>query len=66
MPYDLDLVKKGFGVSFVYEVLADSDPDIAKFTIKNEPIVREFNIVYLKHADLSEQIEWFFGERTGA
>lgn len=63
-PVILDLVKKGFGVSFVYEVLADSDPDIAKFTIKNEPIVREFNIVYLKHADLSEQIEWFFGERT--
>ena len=62
-PVILNLVKKGFGVSFVYEVLADSDQDIAKFTIKNEPIVREFNIVYQKYAHVSEQIEWFFGER---
>lgn len=60
----LDLVKEGFGVSFVYEVLADSDPNIAKFTIKGEPIVREFNIVYLKHADLQEKINWFFPERS--
>lgn len=59
----LDLVKKGFGVSFVYEVLANSDPGIAKFSIKNEPIVRQFNIVYLKHADLQEQIDWFFQGR---
>jgi len=59
-PIILDLVKQGFGVSFVYEVLADSDPDIAKFTITGEPIVREFNIVYLKHADLQEKIHWFF------
>ncbi|MBR2132432.1 MAG: LysR family transcriptional regulator [Oscillospiraceae bacterium] len=60
-PVILDLVKKGIGVSFVYEVLANSDPNIAKFAIKNEPIVREFNVVYLKNADLHEQIEWFFG-----
>lgn len=62
-PVILDLVKEGFGVSFVYEVLADSDPDLAKFTIQGEPIVREFNIVYLKHADLQEKIHWFFPER---
>ena len=65
-PVILDLVKKGVGVSFVYEVLADSDPNIAKFTIKNEPIVRAFNIVYLKNADLHEQIEWFFGRSLEA
>ena len=59
----LDLVKEGFGVSFVYEVLADSDPDIGKFTILGEPIVREFNIVYLKYADIQEKIEWFFPEK---
>lgn len=63
-PVILNLVKQGFGVSFVYEVLANSDPDIAKFTIKNEPIVREFNIVYLKHADPGEQIGWFFEGRV--
>lgn len=63
-PVILDLVKKGFGVSFVYEVLADSDPDIAKFSIRGEHIVREFNIVYLKHADLQEKISWFFPGRN--
>lgn len=63
-PVILDLVKHGFGVSFVYEVLADSDPNIAKFTIEGEPIVREFNIVYLKHANLQEQINWFFPGRA--
>ena len=63
-PVILDLVKKGFGVSFVYEVLADSDPNIAKFTIRGERIVREFNIVYLKHADLQEKISWFFPGRN--
>ena len=63
-PVILDLVKKGFGVSFVYEVLADSDPNIAKFTIRGEHIVREFNIVYLKHADLQEKISWFFPGRN--
>ena len=63
-PVILDLVKKGFGVSFVYEVLADSDPNIAKFTIRGERIVREFNIVYLRHADLQEKISWFFPGRN--
>ena len=56
----LDLVKEGFGVSFVYNVLADSDPDIEKFSIQGEPIVREFNIVYLKHTDIQEKIDLFF------
>ena len=59
-PVILDLVKNGFGVSFVYEVLADNHPEVAKFTIQGEPIVREFNIVYLKHGDLQEKINWFF------
>ena len=58
----LDLVKQGFGISFVYNILADSDPDIAKFTLQGETVVREFNIVYLKYADLSEKIGWFFEE----
>lgn len=56
----LDLVKEGFGVSFVYNVLADSDPDIGKFSIQGEPIVREFNIVYLKHTNVQEKIDLFF------
>lgn len=56
----LDLVKQGFGVSFVYNILADSDPELAKFTIHGESVVREFNIVYLKYADMAEKIQWFF------
>lgn len=58
----LDLVKSGYGVSFVYNILADSDPELAKFTLRGESVVREFNIVYLKYADLHEKIGWFFGD----
>ena len=65
-PLILDMVKNGFGVSFVYEVLADSDPGVAKFTIEGEPIIREFNIVYLKYPDLQEKIDLFFPERREA
>lgn len=56
----LDLVKKGIGISFVYNILADSDPEIGKFTIQGEPIVREFNLVYLKHTNPREKIDLFF------
>lgn len=55
----LDLVKDGCGVSFVYEILADSHPDIATFRLSGEPIIREFNIVTLKYSDMSEKISWF-------
>ena len=57
----LDLVKQGFGVSFVYNILADSDTDLAKFSIRGESVVREFNIVYLKYADVDEKIRCFLG-----
>ena len=57
----LDLVKQGFGVSFVYNILADSDPALAKFSIRGETVVREFNVVYLKYADMGEKIRLLFG-----
>ena len=57
----LDLVKQGFGVSFVYNILADSDPGLAKFSIRGESVVREFNVVYLKYANMEEKIRLFFG-----
>ena len=57
----LSLVRKGFGVSFVYNILADSDPELAKFTIRGESVVREFNIVYLKYADMRDRIASLFG-----
>lgn len=56
----LDLVKEGFGVSFVYEILADSDSELSTFRIQGEAIVREFNLVYLKHTDMREKIDLFF------
>ena len=34
--------------------------DVEKFSIQGEPIVREFNIVYLKHTDVQEKIDLFF------
>lgn len=60
----LDLVKTGFGISFVYSILADSDPDLGQFQLEGEPIIREFNIVYLKHADLRQKIDWFFPQKN--
>lgn len=61
----LDLVKRGFGISFVYNILADSDSDLAKFTIRGHKIVRGFNVVYLKYADMREKIDLFFGGEFG-
>ena len=57
----LDLVKQGLGVSFVYNILADSDPGLSKFALRGETVVREFNIVYLKYAPIHEKIRWFLG-----
>ena len=56
----LDLVKQGFGVSFVYNILAQSDKELSTFHIQGETIVREFNLVYLKHTDMQEKIDLFF------
>ena len=61
-PLILDMVKHGYGISFVYNVLADSDSDIAKFTFKEHQIVREFNIVFLKHANAKAYIRYFFDQ----
>lgn len=58
----LEMVKAGLGVSFVYQVLADSDPELGKFTLQGEPILREFDIVYLKHTDPTEKIRLLLGE----
>ena len=55
----IDLIKSGYGISFVYEVLAKSDPELGIFTLKGEPLIREFNIIYLKYAEVGEKIGWF-------
>lgn len=56
----LEAVKAGIGISFVYQVLADSQPDLGTFQIQGEPIIREFNIVYPKHTAPEEEIRLFF------
>ena len=58
----LDAVKQNLGVSFVYEALADSDPQLGKFWMEGDPIIREFNIVYLKNTDPQEKIRLFLQE----
>ena len=54
----LDFVKKGYGISFVYEVLANH-ANLAKFTISSGKIEREFNFVYLKDTGAEEKIKHF-------
>lgn len=56
----LEAVKAGIGISFVYQVLADSQPDLGTFQIQGDPIIREFNIVYPKHTAPEEEIRLFF------
>ena len=60
----LDLVKRGYGISFVYDILAGSDPELAKFTLRGASVVREFNIVYLTYADLRAKIRLFFDDEV--
>lgn len=59
----LEMVRNGAGVSFVYKVLADSEPDLDQFTIQGENIVREFNLVWLKNANIQEKVQLFFGDK---
>lgn len=56
----LDLVRKGFGVSFVYRVLADSDDQIETFTLQSNEIVRQFQLVWLRQADIQSKLDLFF------
>ncbi|MCD8347828.1 MAG: LysR family transcriptional regulator [Lachnospiraceae bacterium] len=58
----LDLVREGYGISFVYNVLADNDPTLGKFYLQGGQMVREFNIVYLKGTEQNDKIKWFFGD----
>lgn len=56
----LELVRAGLGISFVYKSLADSVPELDRFTIQGEEIVQEFNLVWLKGANVFEAIRTFF------
>ena len=60
-PIILDLVRKGYGISFVYEVLA-RQAGLASFTLEGRSIQREFNFVYLKNTGAEDKIRHFLAE----
>ena len=53
-------VKENVGISFVYESVAKSCEDISIFTIKDIPIKRDFNFVFLKDTKTEELISEIF------
>lgn len=53
------LVAENIGISFVYSAVAENRKDIAFFTIKDTPIVHEFNYVFLKNTDCEQMIADF-------
>lgn len=57
-PLILEYVRKGYGISFVYEVLAKKS-GLATFQIENCAIEREFNFVYLKNTCAEAKIQHF-------
>ncbi len=54
----LEYVRKGYGISFVYEILAKKS-GLATFQIESCEIEREFNFVYLKNTCAEAKIQHF-------
>lgn len=59
----LELVRDRFGISFGYEVLIEDDSELARFYLPGEPILREFNFVYLKNTQTSKKIDTFMNRK---
>lgn len=57
-PLICDYVRKGIGISFVYEVLAKQEK-LATFTLAPGGIQREFHFVYRRHSGMEEKIRMF-------
>lgn len=53
------LVKENIGISFAYEAIYKEDVGISTFTIKNVPMTREFNYVYLQNIKIEEKLTLF-------
>lgn len=53
-----NLVLNNCGISFVYEAIANSDKNLATFTIDNTDVYREFNYVYLKGTSADKYISY--------
>lgn len=54
------LVSNGLGISFVYQSVADTDQNLAQFTLDTMVTEHEFNIVWLKHTSASRYVDDFF------
>ncbi len=55
-----EIVKEQGGISFVYQSVANAHKDeIAMFSVRSHPVVREFNYVFLKNANPKEYIDTF-------
>lgn len=52
------LVGQGSGISFVYETVAASCPQLAVFWLSGHEIRREFNYVYLNNTDVPSYLSW--------
>lgn len=56
-----ELVRDNFGISFVYQTIAEADEEIAPFYLPGEDIMQEFNFVYLKNSHVEKKIQHFMG-----
>ncbi|MFA6731952.1 MAG: LysR family transcriptional regulator [Sphaerochaeta sp.] len=54
------LVSNGLGISFVYQSVADTDSELAQFSLSHMVTEHEFNIVWLKHTSASRYVDDFF------
>ncbi len=55
------LVSSGLGISFVYQSVVKSDPELAQFSLSQMAREHEFNIVWLKNTAASRYVDAFFG-----
>lgn len=54
-----NLVKNNLGITFAYNGILNKEDNLATFTLKNNPIIREFNFVCLKHSRIEEYVKLF-------
>ena len=57
-----ELVRDGFGVSFLYEAVVKGRADLAQFTCPPLTGTHEFNVVYLKNTGAGEIAQRFLAQ----
>lgn len=51
-----EAIQRDYGISFVYESIANSNTNLSKFTFNNKKVLHEFNFVYLKNTNVDKYI----------